>query len=71
MSFFDRMIEIRIRNEEYKDIKRLVNERDLEFYNVSHFCRSAIIKMIRELKEKKEKVKPCNTMNLKKGCSKG
>ena len=53
---FDRLVAFRLYDDELKDIKKLLklkHNRDI-YFNMSHFYRCAVIKLIREEQGKKD-----------------
>lgn len=49
---FDKILNIRITSQEYDLIVKVVKKNNENFYNVSHFVRSSILKNLREYDKK-------------------
>jgi hypothetical protein len=53
---FDRQVNFRIRQNDFREITKITNKNQDLFYNESHFIRCAVLKMLREFDSNGKKV---------------
>lgn len=53
--YLDSIIKVRLREKEIKEILKIISYKNDKYDNMSHFIRCAIIKLIKEEKNKKVK----------------